>query len=108
MSRMNEMSHAMQDYCNENYGPEDIHADDDEVDRIMTMSEDELRAELAAEGKTMEGVAAEMRQIFERAKVEADMRLAIRAWLKCPAEKRPSAQALGERIASIASAQEVP
>ena len=24
MSRMTEMCHAMQDYCNENYGPEDI------------------------------------------------------------------------------------
>lgn len=75
---------------------------DEEVERIMQMPEAELRAELSAEGKTMEGVAAEMRLVFERAKAEADMRLAIRAWLKCPAEKRPSAFSLGYRIEQIA------
>jgi hypothetical protein len=34
---------------------------------------------------------------------ETEMILAIRAWLNCPAEKRPSARSLGERIAQIAS-----
>jgi hypothetical protein len=33
----------------------------------------------------------------------AEMHTAIRAWLSCPAEKRPSAQALGQRIAEIAA-----
>jgi hypothetical protein len=33
---------------------------------------------------------------------EAEMLRAIRAWLRCPAEKRPSAAALGQRIAAIA------
>lgn len=78
--------------------------EDAEVERIMNMSEDELRAELAKEGKTMEAVAAEMTQIFERAKAEAEIRRAIRAWLKCPTEKRPSPAALGQRIAEIAAA----
>lgn len=32
MSRMSEMSHAMQDYCNENFGPEDIPAPEVWVD----------------------------------------------------------------------------
>jgi hypothetical protein len=33
-----------------------------------------------------------------------EMQAAIRAWIDCPAEKRPSADALGQRIADIASA----
>lgn len=35
---------------------------------------------------------------------EDEMRAAIRAWLTCPVEKRPSPQSLGERIAGIAQA----
>lgn len=77
---------------------------DAEVNRIMDMSEDELRSELAKEGKTLEGVAAEGRAIFEKAKTQADMQLAIKAWLKCPADKRPSAQSLGLRIQILAEA----
>lgn len=77
---------------------------DEVYEQVMAMSEDELRAELAAEGKTMEIVAAEGRAIFEQAKVEAEMRTAIRAWLRVrPIDKRPSAQALGLRITEIAS-----
>jgi hypothetical protein len=34
---------------------------------------------------------------------EAEMRSSISAWLKCPSEKRPSAAALGQRIAEIAA-----
>jgi hypothetical protein len=77
---------------------------DEVYEEVMAMTEEELRAELEAEGKTMEGVAAEMRAIFEQAKAEVDMRKAIRAWLKCPPDKRPTPQALGQRIADIASA----
>lgn len=62
--------------------------DDAEINRIMSMPEHELAAELAKEGKTMEGVAAEMQQVTERAIAEvarrraADPRLyiAIRLW----------------------------
>lgn len=62
--------------------------DDAEINRIMSMPEHELAAELAKDGKTMEGVAAEMRQAFERAVVEAARRraadprlyIAIRLW----------------------------
>lgn len=62
--------------------------DDAEINRIMSMPEHELQAELAKEGKTMEGVAAEMRQATERAIAEvarrrvADPRLyiAVRLW----------------------------
>lgn len=79
-------------------------SDRDEVyEEVMAMSEGELRAELAREGKTMEGVAAEMQQVFERAKAEAQMRKFIRAWLKSPAgEKRPSAWSLGFAVQQIA------
>ena len=35
--------------------------------------------------------------------IEAEMRAAIKAWLDCPAEKRPTPAALGQRIAEIAS-----
>ena len=35
---------------------------------------------------------------------ETEMLAAIRAWLKCPAEKRPSPYALGKQIERIASA----
>jgi len=35
---------------------------------------------------------------------EVEMRKAISAWLGCPAEKRPTPQALGQRVADIASA----
>jgi hypothetical protein len=38
-----------------------------------------------------------------KASGEDDMRLAITAWLKCPADKRPSPAALGQRIADIAA-----
>jgi hypothetical protein len=73
-------------------------------EEVMAMSEDELQAELAKEGETLESNAIKMRAIVEKAKSEADMRLAIRAWLKCPVEKRPSPAALGQRIADIAAA----
>lgn len=73
-------------------------------EEVMAMSEEELVAELAKDGETLESNAAKMQGIFHKAKAEADMRLAIRAWLKCPADKRPSPQALGLRIAEIASA----
>lgn len=73
-----------------------------EVDRIMNLSEEELRAELEADGDTLEGAADRGRVAFERAKVQADAKIAIQAWLKCPREKRPSAEALGQRITEIA------
>ena len=75
-----------------------------EIDHIMSMSEDELRAELAKDGETLESAAARGREAFEKAKTRADMQLAIKAWLKCPAEKRPSAQSLGLRIQILAEA----
>ncbi len=61
---------------------------DAEVERIMSMPEHELAAELAKEGKTIAGVAADIRKITERAIAEvarrriADPRLyiAIRLW----------------------------
>jgi hypothetical protein len=34
---------------------------------------------------------------------EHEMRLAIRVWLQCPESKRPSAAALGDLVAKIAS-----
>ena len=37
---------------------------------------------------------------------EAEMMMAIKAWLKCPADNRPTPAALGQRISEIASAQE--
>ena len=62
--------------------------DEAEINRIMSMPEHELAAELAKEGKTIEGVAAEMRQITQRAIAEAARRraadprlyLALRLW----------------------------
>lgn len=62
--------------------------DDDEINRIMSMPVHELEAELAREGKTMEGVAAEMREVTKRAIAEADRRrkadprlyIALRLW----------------------------
>jgi hypothetical protein len=68
--------------------PMTILDDDAEINRIMNMPEHELAAELAKEGKTMEGVAAEMRQITQRAIAEAARRraadprlyLALRLW----------------------------
>lgn len=62
--------------------------DEAEINRIMSMPAHELEAELAKEGKTMEGVAEEMRQVTERAIAEvarrraADPRLfiALRLW----------------------------
>lgn len=62
--------------------------DEAEINRIMSMPEHELAAELAKEGKTIEGVAAEMRQITERAIAEAARRriadprlyIALRLW----------------------------
>jgi hypothetical protein len=73
------------------------------LEEIMSMSEDELVAELAEEGETLESNAIKMQEIFRKAEAEADMRLAIKAWLKCPEEKRPSPAALGQRIAEIAN-----
>ncbi len=35
--------------------------------------------------------------------IESEMHSATTAWLECPIEKRPSAEALGKRIADIAS-----
>ena len=72
-------------------------------EEIMAMSDDDLVAELAKEGETLESNAAKMQAIFHKAKAEADMRLAIKAWLKCPAEKRPTPTALGQRVAEIAA-----
>jgi hypothetical protein len=40
------------------------------------------------------------------ATVESEMRIAIRVWLDCPAEKRPSPDALGARIRDIAAASQ--
>lgn len=73
------------------------------LEEIMAMSEEELVAELAKEGETLESNAIKMQAIFHKAKAEADMRLAIRAWLKCQPEKRPTPQALGKRIEDIAA-----
>jgi hypothetical protein len=38
--------------------------------------------------------------------LETEIYLAIEAWLECAPEKRPSPQALGQRIAEIAAALE--
>lgn len=73
-------------------------------EEVMAMSEAELAAELAEEGETLESNAVKMRAIFEQAKAEADMRRAIRAWLKCPSEKRPSPAALAAAIEKVAAA----
>jgi hypothetical protein len=35
--------------------------------------------------------------------IEDEMHSAIRAWLRCPPDRRPSAHALGVRIAEIAA-----
>jgi plasmid stability protein len=76
---------------------------DEAYEEVMTMTEAELVAELAEQGETLESNAVKMQAIFHRAKAEAEMRLVIKAWLKCPAEKRPSPAALGQRIADIAT-----
>ena len=39
----------------------------------------------------------------DRERLEAEIYLAIKAWLECAPEKRPSPQALGQRIAEIAT-----
>jgi hypothetical protein len=39
----------------------------------------------------------------DRERLEAEIYLAIKAWLECAPEKRPSPQALGQRIAEIAA-----
>lgn len=83
--------------------PMDAAGPDAVYDEVMAMSERDIQIELAKDGKTIEGVAADMKAVFERAKVEADMRLAIRAWLRCPADNRPTPAALGQRIAEIAA-----
>ena len=38
-----------------------------------------------------------------RERLEAEIYPAIKAWLECAPEKRPTAQALGQRIAEIAA-----
>jgi hypothetical protein len=38
-----------------------------------------------------------------RERLEAEIYSAIKTWLECPPEKRPSPQALGQRIAEIAA-----
>jgi hypothetical protein len=38
-----------------------------------------------------------------RERLEAEIYSVIKTWLECAAEKRPSPQALGERIAEIAA-----
>ena len=38
-----------------------------------------------------------------RERLEVELYQAIKAWLECPPEKRPTAQALGQRIAEIAA-----
>jgi hypothetical protein len=71
-------------------------------EEVMAMTEEQLVAELAEQGETLESNAVKMQVIFRKAKAEADMRLAIKAWLKCEPEKRPSAWSLGQRIEEIA------
>lgn len=77
---------------------------DPEDERILAMSETELRAEVAADGLDWDTEIAKVTAAIERGKAEAEMRLAIKAWLKCPVDKRPTPAALGQRIAEIASA----
>lgn len=48
-----------------------------EIDRIMNMSEQELAADLAKSGETMEAVAARGRAIFERACAQVDAATAV-------------------------------
>lgn len=63
-------------------------------EEVMAMSEQELVAELAKEGETLESNARKMRLIFERAKAQVAMEKFIKAWLKCPTDTRPSVAAL--------------
>lgn len=77
---------------------------DAEDHRILNMSRPELEAELAKTGETFDGAVAQADAAIKRGLAEAEMRLAIKAWLRCPADKRPSPAALGQRIADIASA----
>lgn len=76
---------------------------DAEDERILNMSRPELEAELAKTGKTFDGAVAQADAAIKRGIAEAEMRLAIKAWLKCAPDKRPSPAALGQRIADIAS-----
>lgn len=77
---------------------------DAEDERILNLTRPELEAELTKNGETFDGAVARADAAIKRGIAEAEMRLAIRAWLKCPVDKRPSAAALGQRIAEIASA----
>lgn len=77
---------------------------DAEDERILNMSRPELEIELAKSGETFDGAVSRTDAAIQRGKAEAEMRLAIRAWLNAPAGKRPSPAALGQRIAEIASA----
>ena len=50
--------------------------DDEYVERIMNMmSEDDLRAELAKDGETLESAATRGRAAFERAKMIVDEKI---------------------------------
>ena len=43
------------------------------------------------------------KELQRRERLEVELYQAIKAWLECEPEKRPSAQSLGQRIAEIAA-----
>lgn len=61
------------------HNPDDVERDR-EVERIMNMSEDELRADLEKDGDTIEAAAARMQAAFERAKMIVDEKIPRQFW----------------------------
>jgi hypothetical protein len=56
MSRMSEMSHAMHDFCNENYGPEDIpHPSSEEDCQPAVIDFDDGEISVRLDGKELRG-----------------------------------------------------
>ena len=75
---------------------------DAEDERTLNMTRPEIEAELSKTGETFAGAVAQTDAAIMRGIAEAQMRKAIQAWLKCPAEKRPSAFSLGHQIEQAA------
>lgn len=62
------------------------------------------RIDGAVAQEVIQGLRCQGFEIIRAAVMPPEMFVAIRAWMECPVEKRPSPQALGQRIADIASA----
>ncbi len=74
------------DFYNANYGPCDIPGETESVVARKVI------ADLRSCGY----------EIIRAAVMPPEMFVAIRVWMECPVQRRPSAQALGQRIAEIA------